>query len=155
MDSIKKYKVIIAIVLPILILVIIRSIGTNHFENDAKKWAEPSIMEKNIISHKQIASLSGEKLIINLDSGNIKVNDLNCTLLNIRADSILRKKNIKIIQRHYGPVLLISNKPEVSARIWMVISQMGFNNIFIITNDPGNEVFKYKFRPDTLVRPEL
>ncbi|TAL71551.1 MAG: hypothetical protein EPN88_05570, partial [Bacteroidetes bacterium] len=66
MGFIKKYKVIIAIVLPILILVLIRSFGVNHFKTDAKKWIEPSVLQSNIITGEQFANLPGDKLIINL-----------------------------------------------------------------------------------------
>ena len=155
MDFLRKNRLVIVIVIPIVILVLIRSVGTNHFKSDANRWAEPSVSEKNIISVEQLATFPGEKLIINLDDENSLTNDMRIKSFNIPADSILSKNYLKIIREHEGTVLLVSEDPTISARIWMVISQMGYNNIYIITNDTDNEVFKYKFRPDTLVRPEL
>ena len=155
MELINKYKVVIAVVLPILILVLIRSLGANHFKSDVKRWAEPSVMRSNIITGEQIGTLSGEKLIINLGEEGCGINEMTRDALHIPADSLFSKNNLNTIRKHDGPILLFSSEKAVSARIWMVLSQMGYKNIFILTNDVDNEVFKYKFRPDTLVRPEL
>lgn len=156
MELIKKYRLVIAVVLPILILVLLRSLGVNHFKNNVKRWAEPSVKQSNTIDIKQSDALSGKKLIINLDNDVIGIREISADAQNIPADSVLTKKYFKIIRKHDGPVLLFSSQPSVSARIWMILSQMGFNNTYILTNNKDNEVFKYKFRPDTLsLRPEL
>jgi rhodanese-related sulfurtransferase len=147
--------VIIAVVLPILILILIRSLGVNHFKSDAKKLAVSSVKKSNIITGEQINALSGEKLIINMGEAGSGLNEITSDALFIAADSILSKNNLSIIRKHDGPVLLVSSETAVSARIWMVLSQMGYKNIYILTNDADSEVLKYKFRPDTLVRPEL
>jgi len=155
MDLIKKCKVVIAVVLPILILVLIRSFGSNHFKSNAKKWAEPSVMRSNIISVDRTGDLPGNKLIINLNTGENVIKDNGVEYLNVSADSILSKNILRTISNHRGPVLLYSTETAVSARLWMVLSQLGYRNIYILTNDSGNETIKNKFRPDSLIRPEL
>jgi hypothetical protein len=155
MEIIKRYRVVIAIVLPILILVIIRSFATNHFQSDAEKWAEPSVAGSNIISTEQLPSLKGEILLINFGKERITSLNIKVTTLNILPDSLLIKNNINTIQKHNGPVLLYTADMSLSARIWMLLSQMGVKNIYLLAKDNDNEVFKNKFRPDTLIRPEL
>jgi rhodanese-related sulfurtransferase len=155
MEIIKQYKVVIMVVLPILILVIFRLTGTNHFRPDSKKLAEPSVMKSNIITVEKLVSLPGEKLLINLDEEKVTINNFTGKTLNIPADSVLVKNNLKTLDNNKGPLLLYSSDPAVSARIWMVLRQMGINNIYILTGENDNEVFKYKFGPDTLVRPDL
>jgi hypothetical protein len=155
MEFIKRYKVVIAVVLPILILVLIRSFGIYHFKSDAKKWAEPSVIQSNIITREQFKALPGEKLIINMGEDTSVHNYITVASLNIPPDSVLSKNYIKTIRKHDGPVVLISTDPDISARIWMILSQMGCRNIFILTSDADNEELKHKFRSDTLVRPEL
>jgi rhodanese-related sulfurtransferase len=150
MKIIYKYKLIIAVVLPVLILVLIRSFNSNHFKNDSKKWAEPSVNKTNIINIEQTETLSGNKLFINLDKKSGRINEIITQAQNIPSDSILDRKYLKIIMKQQGPVLLYSAETAVSARIWMILSQLGFRNIYIITNDVDNEVFKSKFRADTL-----
>jgi hypothetical protein len=151
MELIKNNKVVIAIVMIILVLVVIRSMGANHFRNDAKKWAEPSVKKSNRITLKQAESLAGKRLVINLDKEGSHLRELTGEIQNIPADSVLSKNHIAYIMKHDGPVLLFSLEPGLSARIWMIISQMGCRNIYIITDSLDNEVLKYKFRPDTVM----
>jgi hypothetical protein len=153
-DLVRKYKVIIAIVFPILILVLIRSFGTDHFKNDAKKWAEPSVLRTNIINGKQIESLMGEKLIINLDKGKSGITGVKIIELQIPSDSIIFQNNISTIKKHKGPVLLYSKDNSVSVKVWMVLVQLGYKNIFILTNETDNEVLKYKFHPETSIKTD-
>jgi hypothetical protein len=154
MNIVYKYKVVFAVVLPILILVLIRSFGTNHFRSDTGKWAEPSVMQSNILTTEQFKALAGEKMLISLGVSPVTYSDLFRTALSIPYDSILSNPYFKIIRKHAGPVVLFSADQATAARIWMVLSQMGLRNIFILSSNNGNEVLKYKFRSDTLVRPE-
>jgi hypothetical protein len=153
MGILNKYKVVIAVVLIILVLVLIRSFGSNHFKSDADKWSEPTVMQSNIINEEQFKALPGEKLMIYLGEKTGGHTDISGKVLKISPDSVLSK--IKIIRKHDGPVALFSSDPALEARIWMLLSQMGFRNIYILSNDSGNEALKYKFRSDTLAEPEL
>ena len=140
MSFIKNNKVLIAVVLPVLILVLIRSLGTNHFKNDAGKWAEPSLSRSNIVSKDQIGAIMSEYLIINLDETSGLSYDLAKVSLNIPANSILNKNSLKILRNQKGAILLFSTETAISARIWMVLSQMGYKNLYILTAAYDNEV---------------
>ena len=157
MGIIKKYRVVIIILVPLLILVIIRSVGINHFKLDAKKLAEPSVSRTNLINSSEMAALSGEVLLINLGDGKIEGTDSNskAEILNIPPVALLEKSNLNKISKHNGPVLIFSPDPSVSSRMWMLLGQMGIKTLYILTNDKDNESFKNKFRPDTLTGPEL
>ena len=67
MNLINRYRIIIAFVLPLLILLSIRTCRSGSFKYDAKKWAESSFDNSNIISVPEVGKLSGEKLIVCLD----------------------------------------------------------------------------------------
>jgi hypothetical protein len=150
MKLIKKYWLVIAVLVPILILVFVRSMSLNHFKNDARKWAEPSVEKSNIITIKQVGSINGKILIINLDEDSRPVTELRADVQNIPADSVLNRSHISVILKHDGPVMLFSSDPGLSAKIWMIISQMGRSNLYILTNSSDNEVFKYKFRSESI-----
>jgi hypothetical protein len=149
MELIKRNKVVIAIVLIILVLVIIRTSETYKFKNDARRWAEPSIKESNIITLVQADTLKGSKLVINLDKEAANITIRQSEVRNIPSDSILSKIYLNSILKYTGKVLLFSSEPGLSARIWMILSQMGCRNIYILTDRTDDEVFKYKFKPDT------
>jgi hypothetical protein len=155
MEFIKKFKVVIAIVLIILVLVLIRSTDKYHFKKDSEKLAEASITKSNRLSIDQAGTIPGKHLIINLDKEAIGTTGLTGIVQNIPPDSILDKKNVDIFLKNEGHIFLLSAEPGLSARIWMILSQLGYKNIYILTKNDDSEVLKYKFRPDTLRhRPE-
>lgn len=150
MEFLKNNKTVIAIVLLILILVIVRSVSVNHFKSDVKLWAKPSLEHSNMVTPEQVSILKGSILTINLDNKMIPGEKITGDLRNISADSILSKKIIKSILRHNGPVLIYSSQPSLSARIWMVLRQIGCKEIYVLTGDTENEIRKYKFQPDSI-----
>ena len=154
-DLIKRNKEVIIIVVILLILILFRSVGKDHFKSDVKKWGVPSLKQSDIILTEELGMTSGKNLIIILDKGasNFKVS--NVEKKNIPADSILNKRNLNLIFKHDGPVILFSSNPGVSARIWMLLSQMGKKNLFILSNQADNDVLKYKFKPDSLIRQQF
>jgi hypothetical protein len=137
------------------ILVLPKSTGTGSFRYDAKRWAEPSFTGRNTVQEEDISTLAGEKLIILLSDGDYPHNIASATKAVIPADSILAKKFLKLMSDHKGPVLLFHDDISVSARIWMLLSQTGFRNLYIIDTGSHNEVFKEEFRNDTKTIPEL
>jgi len=150
MSFIKKYRFILAIVMPILILIIFRFYGSNHFKPDAGKWAAPSLTGTNLVSVENFSSLPGKKLIIMLDNSRYST-FADGDSFNISPDSILLSTNIKMMKKNDGPILLVSSESSSAAKIWMILSQMGVRNLYIL-GEP--EVLKYEFRPDTIARPE-
>ena len=150
MELLKNFKVVIIIVLTILILVVIRTLGVNHFKSDAKKWVEPSLKHVNTLNIESAKALPGNNLIVRLDKDEVLNTDLKGKQLIVSADSILDKKIIRRILKFDGNILLEADDPGLSARIWMILRQMGCRNIYILTKDTDNEVLKYKFRPDSM-----
>ena len=154
MEFVNKYKILIIITGVTIILVLLRTLSPDHFRSDATMRAKPSVNHSMIISANQLSTLAGDILLVNLDKNENEIKNLHGKALNISADSVLDKGNLKKILNYKGPVLLVSSDKAVSARIWMILSQMGRSDIFILTEDPDNEVSKYKFRPDTIAKPE-
>ncbi len=153
MEIIKKNLVVIFIVLTLLVMILIRSTGI-HFMTDAKSHALATLNQSNTITVEKFESLEGDKLFVNL-GGDINNSDLHAKeMMNVSPDSILIKSHLNAIMKYDGTVVLYSSEPAVSARIWMLLSQLGRKNIFIFTN-ADNEILKYKFHPDSLSQSEL
>jgi hypothetical protein len=149
-EVIKKNRELIVIVLILLVLILVRATGKNHFKSDAKKWAESSINQSDIIITEKLGLPAGKNLIINLDKDTSKLKKNNSELWNMSPDSLLSKKYINSIMKHDGPVLLFSTNPGVSARVWMLLSQMGKKKLYILSDKADNDILKYKFKPDSL-----
>lgn len=157
MARLKQYRIALVILIPVLILVIIRSLSSNHFKPDARKLAEPSVMRSNLISKQEMTGISEKILLINLDEVSMEdvVTGSNVEVLNITTETVLEKPVIQKLSGFNGKIVLVSTDASVAARMWMFLSQMGVKNLYILTNEKENESFKNKFRPDTLTRPEL
>lgn len=145
---------ILAVVLPILVMVLTKSITRDHFRNDASKWMAPTVNYSNFITSKQLEDSDGKALIIELD--NIaEASGLKGEVIHIPADRLLDKDNQKKLRATGGNVVLVSDDPALSARMWMMLSQLGYKRLFILNDASDNEVLKYKFQSDSLTRPEL
>jgi hypothetical protein len=153
MKIIYKYRTVIAIVLPILILVLFRLLNPNNFKTDAGLRASPSIEHKNLVTRNNLLTLPGDKIIVILDKS--EVEGIVGKTLKSSMDSVISRTNLKTLRKHRGPILLCSGDQTIAARTWMVLSQLGIRDLYILTDEVENEVMKYKFRPDTMTGPEL
>jgi hypothetical protein len=153
MKTLKKYGFVSAIFLILLLAVIYRSFSYSGFRYDAPKLAAPSFRGSNFINAEQIPGLQNALIIkmSNSDALNGRYNEIS---LKINPDSILERNNLKKIEKCKGPVILVSSENSIAARIWMLLSQKGLKNIFILSEDKDFEVLKKKFRPDSLSMPE-
>ena len=155
MNLIKRYRIIIFTTLPLLILLAVRVYTPGSFKYDARKWAQPSFGGANIIPANEIERLPGQKLIVDLDQSFTGMNDKYGEKVDIPPDSVLNRKFLDKIREHKGPVVFASTDPSLSARIWMLVSQTGCKNLFILSGSNDNEAFKSEFRPDTMDKPEF
>jgi hypothetical protein len=147
-EIIKKNKAVIIIVGLLLVLILMRSTGMDHFRNDAKKWAEPSVNQSNLITADRLKNFPAP-LIISLDKS-LNKEEFTGKIDNIPADSVLNNENIRKILKYEGPVVILSLDPGLSARIWMLLSQMGRDELYILTENAENEVLKFDFQADSI-----
>jgi hypothetical protein len=154
-EAIRKYGLILAIVLPVLTLVIIRLFGTGNFKPDAQRWAEPSIQSTNILTIDQLEKLTGNKLFVLHENINGNKYPLIKNSERIFFDSILDRRSIRTIRKYDGPVIVFSDELSISARTWMFISQMGLKEVFILSNEGDNEVLKEQYRSEKDFKPVL
>jgi hypothetical protein len=143
METLKKYRFVSAVFLILLVAVLYRSFSHSGFRYDAPKLAGQSFQGSNIVTEDQIPGFQNA-LIINLNSSEILKDKYSEFTLKVNPDSILEKKNIRRIIKNRGPVILVSSENSISARIWMLLSQKGIKNIFILSEEKDFEVLKNK-----------
>ena len=131
MKFIKQYWAVLTLIFFISFAVFVKNTGKSFFRYDAVKHAIPSVTGKNLISQDQLGSLSGELLVINLDKKQI-ISGTKYNQMNIPPDSILKKPNRKMIFKHKGSIILSSEDRSSSAAVWMVLSQMGLDKVYIL-----------------------
>ena len=155
MELIKKYRLIIAGILILIVLIVLRNTGTGHFRYDAKRWAERSFSGTNIIDENGLDSLPGVKLLVFLTPDTVSGLSFEGPSLYIPSDSILTRKYSRLLKSHKGSLVLFSSDISVSARVWMLLSQSGYRNIFVFDPVEDEVPLNKKFRTDSLVNPEL
>ncbi len=155
MKLLKQYWLVLAILALVSGALLVRTFSHGNFKYDAGKLAEPSALRTNIIRGDQIQGLKGEIMTIDLQGSGLDNSLVIKSSLKVDPDSILDRKYLDLIRKNKGPVILAGSDHSVSARIWMVLSQMGIKNIYILSEDSDPELLKKEFRPDTLSGPEL
>ena len=132
MKFLKQYWSVISILMIVTALILVRTFNQGNFRYDAVRWAEPSLSGSNILTADEVNSLEGEKLIIDLGNNAEIISRFMESTRVMDPVSILEKENIRIIRGNKGPVILASGDISVSARIWMVLGEMGLKNLFIL-----------------------
>jgi hypothetical protein len=145
---------IVFILIVVITMVMVKSFGNGHFRHDAAKWAQPTIDQTNIITNTLLEKLNGNTLLVDLSEQGNLLKDYNGAI-HIPASAILEKDNLGKLRAHKGNIVLASEDPALSARIWMLLRQMGFRNLYVLDDRFDHEVLKYKFRPDTVTGPEF
>jgi len=133
MKFLKQNWLILTILALVISLVLIRSFSRDSFRYDAVRWAASSADGTNLISPDQIALAGEQVLLISLGNmAEIPVQFKERSVM-IPPGSILEKENMRMIRRNIGPVILWSDNASVSARVWMVLSEMGIKNLYILS----------------------
>jgi hypothetical protein len=149
MKFVRPYRLVILIVLPVVVLVLIRAYAPGSFKPDAARQAEASLTGANVLDQLQVAALGSKPLIVKLVTEDAARLTGSPDTLVVKAVLLLEKKYLNIIHGHHGPVILVSDDPSVSAKAWMILSQIGYHDLFVLREKESTEVLKYKFRPDS------
>lgn len=138
MKIIKQYWLVLTIFLLVSLLVLARTFTHKSFRYDAVKWAEPSAVRSNLLTKDQVMALSGKKMVISLGNDATVSKELQDITTRMDPELILDKKNYNLIRRNKGPVILFSDETSVSAKAWMVLSETGMKNIYILMDKENN-----------------
>lgn len=138
MKFLKQYWIVLAIFILIIVLVLIRTFSPGNFRYDAVKRAEPSAAGTNIIYEAQLDSMTGNKLLIDLGTEPVSGSRFRDITVRMEPGSVLDKQNIKLIRKNRGPVILYSGNTSDAAKIWMILSEMGVKELYILSDNGGN-----------------
>jgi len=134
MKLLKRNWLILTIMFLVVAMVLIRSFTQNSFRYDAVRWAAMSADGSNMISPDQIALAGEGVLLISLGNMSEVPAQFKEQAVMIAPEEILAKEKLKLIRKNRGPVILSSDDPSVSARVWMVLSEMGIKNLYILSD---------------------
>ncbi len=154
MKQLKNILVVVLILIFLLVLVVVRSTDQNLFRRNVNSALEQAKNASNIVSPDELKARTTGYLIINLDSGRISPSISAEKIIAIPLQNLLDEANRKILKEVDNDLILYSSENATSAKAWIILNQLGFQNVFILSSGENTETLKYKFQPDTTARLE-
>lgn len=154
MSLLKNLKIIIPVIMALLILVIIRISDTNIFREPVRKALEATQSNGNLITLDQLKLLSGSYLVIDLRSVAIRDSIQFQHRKQIPFEKILDQDNRDVLDQTKGDLILYSDDAATASKAWVILNQLGYKKLLILTSNANTEELKYKFQPDTTARLE-
>jgi len=142
----RKLIIVGSIVLALFVLVLARSCDTEHFRNDLGKWATPSLGKHNLVTRSGLVKMDKPLLVV---LENAKLDAYKGEILKVSLKEITQREQLNKIRNYNGPKILVSENIGISAKTWMILSQMGIENLYLLDED-ANEGFRYDFQADTI-----
>jgi len=154
MEQIKSLRYIFLFLIIVLVLVLVHSLNPNLFREDTGKVVEATQNNSNSITLAQLESFNTQYLVINLGSASKFDSTKMKHSINIPIEHLLDKTNRTILNESKDEIVLYSTDISSSVKAWVILNQLGFKKLLILSPDENNEVLKYKFQPDTTARLE-
>ena len=150
MNHIRQIVLILLLILPLALLVLVRTKSPHYFKHNAAMLGEASFSHSNTMTIDQIKAISSNYLVVSLDNDVSVPEGIPGHTVTIPYGALLDKTSLRKIRSHEGPTLLYSEDAALAAKAWMLLAQMGFKNLFILTGRENNEAPKHSFRPDSV-----
>jgi len=151
MKRLKDLKIVLLLLLVVLVLVIIRTTGKNGFKEDAKNAIETATSKNCSVSLNDFKATENQYLIVDLnESGLVRFENS----IKVPFEKLLEESTLQKLKETENKILLVSDNNSAATKAWVILNQMGFKNVFILSNKENPEVLKYEFQPDSAVSLE-
>lgn len=145
MEKLKGLKIVTLILMVVLVLVIVRTTGENRFKLDAQNAIEAVESNNFSISLNDFKKDEKQYLLVDLsESGSSQVENS----IKISFEKLLDENTLQQLKTE-TKILLFSNDNLTAVRAWVILNQLDFKNIFVLSNEENVEVLKYEFQSDT------
>ena len=149
MNLLKNFKIILPIIVVLVILIIIRISDQNVFKEQVKSAVEVTQNNGNLIMLNKFRELTTSYLLIELGSES-KHDTLHFQhSIKIPFEKLLDEPNRKILDKTEGTLILYSDEMALTSKAWIILNQLGYKNLLILTSEENPEELKYKFQSDT------
>ena len=146
MEKLKDLKIVLLILIVVLVLVIIKTTGKNRFKQDAQNVIEAVKSNNFSVTLKDLKGTENQYLIVDFNESGSAQFEKSIT---VPFQKLLEESTIQQLKETENKILLVSVDNSVAVKAWVILNQMGINNLFVLSNDENAEVLKYEFQPDT------
>jgi len=145
MEKLKGLKIVLLILLIAITLVLVRSTGKNRFKQDARNAIEAVSGNNFSVSLNDFKKDEKQYLVVDLiESGSSQFeNSIKIPFENLIDENTLQQLKTE------SKILLFSVDNSAAVRAWVILNQLGFKNIFVLSDQENPEDLKYEFKPET------
>ena len=142
----KNITWILGVLLILLVLVLVRTFNTNLFKRNVSE----ALTTDMTVSVQDLSALKGSYSVVELDAENQRFPNS----LVLPFNQLLEKENKEKLASLDGKILLYSSDISTSSKAWVILNQLEYDGVYILSDEENPEVLKYKFQPDTTIRLE-
>ena len=142
----KNITWILGVLLLLLVLVLVRTFNSNLFKRNVSE----ALTTEMTVSVQNLSALKGSYSVVELDAENQRFPNS----LVLPFNQLLEKENKEKLASLDGKILLYSSDISTSSKAWVILNQLEFDGVYILSDEENPEVLKYKFQPDTTIRLE-
>jgi hypothetical protein len=144
MKNFKELALVIGLLLVVAALVFAHTINKNRFSESTQHIAETI---KNEPAFVEAGNLKSEdyfvvELVENPNEGKFS------STVKVTFEG-LTDKNFRKQLDTSGKKILLTGEESQTAKAWVILNQLGIENLFILTDKENPELLRYTFKPDT------
>ncbi|WP_346862375.1 rhodanese-like domain-containing protein [uncultured Draconibacterium sp.] len=147
MKQLKSLGLIILFLAVVLVLLVVRLLDKDLFKQEAEQAIKQSTAGQNLITSAELKN-TGDFLFVNLSTDAADPGSFENSVP-IAFKHILDAENQKLFKESKSKIVLYSEDNSEATKAWVILSQMGFENVFLLQTEENGDVLKYKFQPDT------
>lgn len=151
MEKIKSLKIVLLVLFVVAILVIVRT-NKNRFNQDAQNAVETVVSDNLIVTANDLKKNENQYLVVVLDETESLPYKNS---LKINFDKLLEDSSLQKLKETKSKILLASTDNSKAVKAWVILNQLAYKNVFVLTSEENPEVLKYKFQPDTTAEIEI
>ncbi|WP_372650506.1 hypothetical protein [Draconibacterium sp.] len=142
----KNITWILGVLLVLFVLVLVRTFNPNLFKRNVSE----ALTTEMTVSVQELSELNDNYNIVELDTENQRFPNS----LVLPFGQLLEKENKEKLSSFDGKILLYSSDISTSSKAWVILNQLEFDRVYILSDEENPEALKYKFQPDTTIRLE-
>jgi hypothetical protein len=149
MEKLKGLKIVLLILLVALVLVIVKTTGKNRFKQDAQNVIEAVKSNTYQVTINDLKGTEDQYFIVDLsESGSVQFENS----VKIQFEKLLDETTLQKLKETENKILLVSDDNSVAVKAWVILNQLDFKNVFILSDEENAEVLRYEFKTDTATR---
>jgi len=154
MNRLKNVGFILFLFAVMAVLVISRIFNPNLFKRETQAAIENALNTGFVISEDQLKTKNNPYLLVDLNHTTVVSQDNPENSVHIPFEKLLDKTSQDILKNNNGEIVLVATDNTTSSKAWVILNQLGYKNVIILEKKQNQEVLKYKFQPDTIIRLE-